>query len=157
MTSQAQLELRCLDPRCATLLPGDAEICDECGGTALDRIGHSAALLIGDAGDRRVAFGLFAGRPNAIGRSAPASPPLEVDVGRLPGSESVHRLHARIEAQQGNWSVTHLGRNPLVVSGADGTQVVQPGTSAWLRSGDWLQVGRIRLRFIVGAVGTLET
>lgn len=152
MSSQAQLELRCLDPRCSTLLPGDAEICDECGGTALDRVGHSAALLIGDAGDRRIAFSLSAGRRNAIGRSAPESAPLDVDLGRLPGSESVHRLHARIEAQQGRWSVTHLGRNPLVVSRTEGTQVVQPGTSAWLEPGDWLQVGRIRLRFIVGAL-----
>ena len=151
--AQARLELRCLDPRCATLLPGDAEICDECGGTALDRVGHSAALLIGDAGDRQVAFGLVSGRPNFIGRSAPESPPLEVDLSRLPGSESVHRMHARIEAaEQGNWSVTHLGRNPVLVSRAAGAVVVQPGTSAWLGSGDWLQIGRIRLRFIVGAV-----
>jgi hypothetical protein len=152
MTTQARLELRCVDPRCATLLPGDAELCDECGGVALDRIGHSAALLLGDAGDRRVAFGLSAGRPNVIGRWAPDSPPLDIDLSRLPGSESVHRTHARIEAQLGNWSVTHLGRNPVVVSGAEGTQVVQPGSTAGLRSGNWLQIGRIRLRFIIGAV-----
>jgi FHA domain len=150
--AQARLELRCLDPRCATLLPGDAEICDECGGTALDRVGHSEALLVGDAVDRRVGFALLSGRPNVIGRSAPDSPPLEVDLSRLPGSESVHRVHARIEAQQGNWSVTHLGRNPVVVTRAEGSEVVQPGSSAWLRSGDWLQIGRIRLRFIVGAL-----
>lgn len=149
--SQARLELRCLDPRCATLLPGDAEVCDECGGTALDRIGHSAALLVGEAGDRQVAFGLTAGRPNAIGRSAPGSPPLEVDLSRVPGSNSVHRLHARIEANQGGWTITHLGRNPLVLSHGESTQVVQPGTTAGLRSGDWVQVGRIRLRFVVGA------
>jgi hypothetical protein len=152
VATQARPQLRCLDPRCATLLPGDAEICDECGGTQLDDVGHSAALLIGEANDRRVAFSLFPERPNMIGRSAPASPPLEVDLGRLPGSDSVHRVHARIEAQQGSWSVTHLGRNPLVVSGTEGTQVVQPGTSARLRSGEWLQVGRIRLRFVVGSL-----
>jgi FHA domain-containing protein len=150
--AQARLELRCLDPRCATLLPADAEICDECGGTALDRIGHSAALLVGDAGDRRVAFGLVTGRPNLIGRSSPDSPGVEVDLGRVPRSESVHRVHARIEAVDDKWTVTHLGRNPVVISRAEGTVAVQPGTSAWLRSGDWLQIGRIRLRFIVGAL-----
>ena len=152
MHAQVRLELRCLDSRCATLLPGDAEICDECGGTALDRIGHSEALLIGDAGDRRVAFALHSGQPNMVGRSAPDSPPLEVDLSRMPGSASVHRVHARIEVQDGNWSLTHLGRNPIVVSRAEGAQVVQPGTAAWLRSGDWLQIGRIRLRFIVGGL-----
>ena len=134
------------------MLPGDAEICDECGGTALDRISHSEALLVGDAGDRRVAFALSSGRPNMVGRSVPESPPLEVDLSRIPGSASVHRVHARIEVQDGNWSLTHLGRNPIVVSRAEGAQVVQPGTAAWLRSGDWLQIGRIRLRFIVGGL-----
>ena len=151
---QARLELRCLDPRCATLLPGDAEICDECGGTALDRLGHSSALLVGDFGDRSVAFGLVAGRPNVIGRFSADSPPLEVDLSRLPGSESVHRVHARIDAtSDGTWRVTHLGRNPVVVSRAsEGPVIVQPGSTAWLGSGDWLQIGRIRLRFIIGAL-----
>jgi hypothetical protein len=150
VAAQVRFELRCPDPRCATLLPEDAEICDECGSTVLARISESDALLIGDAGDRRVAFGLAAGRANVVGRSVPDSPPLDLDLRRLPGSDSVHRVHARFEMQQGEWSVTHLGRNPIVVARPEGTFVVQPGTTAALRSGDWIQIGRIRLRLLVG-------
>jgi hypothetical protein len=146
---ELRLELHCLDRRCGTLLPLDAEICDECGGTALGRIGHSDALLLGDAGDRSAAFGLTASRANVVGR---ASPNLDIDLIRWSGSESVHRRHAEIaaDATAGTWSVRHLGRNPLVVFGPSGAGVVQPGTTSELRSGDWLQVGRIRLRFLVG-------
>ncbi|MBV9325347.1 MAG: FHA domain-containing protein [Chloroflexi bacterium] len=144
---ELRLELHCLDRRCGTLLPRGAEICDECGGTALGQIGHNAAVLFGEAGDRPIGFGLAATRPNVIGR---ASRELDIDLARCPGSESVHRRHAEITAHEGTWSVAHLGRNPLVVSRPAGTVVVQPGTTCELRSGDWLQVGRIRLHFIVG-------
>jgi hypothetical protein len=151
------LELRCLDPRCATLLPADAELCDECGGTALGRVRDSEALLVGDAGDRPVAFPLGSGRTNVIGRSSPGSPPLDIDVSRFPRSDSVHRRHAQIDADHGHWRVTHLGRNPIVISRPEGTLVVQPGTTSDLRSGDWLQIGRIRLRFIVGPTAGIES
>jgi hypothetical protein len=144
---EPRLELRCLDRRCATLLPRDAEICDECGGTALGLVSDSEAILIGDAGERPVAFALASARTNVIGRAAPD---LDVDLSRCVGSESVHRRHARIDAYEGTWSVTHLGRNPLVVARPTATVVVQPGTTDELRPGDWLQVGRIRLHFIVG-------
>ncbi len=141
------MELHCLDRRCGTLLPRDAEICDECGGTALGRIGHSDALLLGDAGDRSVAFGLAANRPNVIGRAAAN---LDVDLVRWAGSESVHRRHAEIVSGDGTWKVRHLGRNPLVIVGSAGAVVVQPSATSELRSGDGLQIGRIRLRFLVG-------
>jgi hypothetical protein len=144
---ELSLEVRCLDPRCGTLLPRDAEICDECGGTALGLLSACDAWLTGDAGGRPVGFGLVSERPNVIGRTSPG---LAVDLSRMPGSDSVHRRHAQIELQVADWSVTHLGRNPLVILRADGTQVVQPGTMEWLRSGDWLQIGRIRFRFIIG-------
>ncbi|HEY1294561.1 MAG TPA: FHA domain-containing protein [Chloroflexota bacterium] len=141
------LEVHCLDRRCGTLLPRDAEICDECGGTALGLVSESDAILLGDAGERPIGFGLSAAQANVIGRAAPE---LEIDLVRCAGSESVHRRHAQIAEHDGTWSVAHLGRNPLVVSRPAGTLVVQPGTTTELRSGDWLQVGRIRLRFIVG-------
>jgi hypothetical protein len=141
------LELHCLDRRCGTLLSRDAEVCDECGGTALGLVSDSEAILLGDAGDRPIGFSLTSARPNVIGRAAPD---LDIDLTRCVGSESVHRRHAQIVANQGTWSVSHLGRNPLVVSRPAGTLVVQPGTTSELRSGDWLQVGRIRLHFIVG-------
>lgn len=143
----SSLELRCQDPRCGTLLPRDAEVCDECGGTNLAPLGHSAAVLIGDAGDRRVGFGLASERPNVIGRGSPG---LDVDLTRFPGSDSVHRHHAQIFRQDSDWSIAHLGRNPLVISRPDATVVVQPGATERLRSGDWLQIGRIRLRFVIG-------
>jgi hypothetical protein len=145
----SRLELHCLDRRCGTLLPRDAEICDECGGTQLGRVGHSDAVLFGDAGDRPVGFGLTASRPNVLGRAAPE---LDIDLYRWAGSESVHRRHAEIAATgvEGAWTVRHLGRNPLVIFGPTGAVVVQPGTTSELRSGDWIQVGRVRLRFMVG-------
>ena len=141
------LELHCLDRRCGTLLPRDAEICDECGGTALGLVSDSEAILLGDAGERPIGFGVRSAGPNVIGRAAPE---LDIDLVRCAGSESVHRRHAQITEHDGTWNVAHLGRNPLVVSRSAGAQVVQPGTTSELRSGDWLQVGRIRLRFIVG-------
>jgi len=141
------LELYCLDRRCGTLLPSDTELCDECGGTALGLVSDSDAILLGDAGERPIGFGLSSARANVIGRAAPE---LDIDLVRCVGSESVHRRHAQITEHDGTWTVAHLGRNPLVVSRPAGTLVVQPGTTSELRSGDWLQVGRIRLRFIVG-------
>jgi hypothetical protein len=140
------LDLQCLDRRCGTLLPRDAEICDECGGTALGLVSDSEAILLGAAGERPVGFSLTSARPNVIGRAAPD---LDVDLARCPGSESVHRRHAQITQQDGTWNLAHLGRNPLVVSRPAGALVVQPGTTSELHSGDWLQVGRIRLRFVV--------
>jgi len=141
--------LRCVDRRCGTLLSADAELCDECGGSALAPIADAQALLLGDAGDRPVAFELRAGLPNVLGRSSPGGGALEIDVARMRGSESVHRRHAQFDERQGQWSVTHLGRNPIVLARPEGTVVVQPGSSAALRSGDWLQIGRIRLQLIV--------
>jgi len=139
--------LRCVDRRCGTVLGADAEVCDECGGTALAPLVAAQALLLGDAGDRPVAFELRAGQPNVLGRSSPGA--LDIDVARMRGSESVHRRHAQFDESQGQWSVTHLGRNPIVLLRPEGTVVVQPGSSSALRSGDWLQIGRIRLQFIV--------
>lgn len=139
---------RCLDSRCGTLLAADVEVCDECGGTALGRLADARAVLLGEAGDRPVAFGLIVGRPNVIGRSAAGGALPEVDLSRFPGSESVHRRHAQLQEAHGQWSVTHLGRNPVVVSRPEGLLVVEPGSTTPLRTGDWLQIGRIRLRLV---------
>jgi hypothetical protein len=141
--------LRCVDRRCGTLVGADAEVCDECGGSALAPLASAPALLLGDAGDRPVAFELRAGQPNVLGRSSPGGGALDIDVARMRGSESVHRRHAQFDERQGQWSVTHLGRNPIVLGRPEGNFVVQPGTSSALRSGDWLQIGRIRLQLIV--------
>jgi FHA domain len=145
----AAIGLRCLDPRCGTVLGADAEVCDECGGSALAPIDAVPALLLGDAGDRPVAFALHPERPNILGRSSPGTKPLDIDVTRFRGSESVHRRHAQFDERQGHWTITHLGRNPIVLLRPEGTVVVEPGSSSALRSGDWLQIGRIRLRLVV--------
>jgi hypothetical protein len=141
--------LRCVDWRCGTVVAADAEVCDECGGSALAPIAQAQALLLGDAGDRPAAFALRSGQPNILGRSSPGGGALEIDVARFRGSESVHRRHAQFDERQGQWFVTHLGRNPIVLLRPEGTIVVQPGSSSPLRSGDWLQIGRIRLQLVV--------
>ena len=68
------------------------------------------------------------GQANVLGRSSPGGGALEIDVARMRGSESVHRRHAQFDERQGQWSVSHLGRNPIVVVRPEGTVVVQPGT-----------------------------
>lgn len=141
--------LRCTDPRCGTLVTADAEVCDECGGSALAPISQPQALLVGDAGDRPVAFALQPGQANILGRSSPGASLPDIDVTRFRGSESVHRRHAQFEVERGQWTITHLGRNPIVVARPEGRLVVEPGSSSPLRSGDWLQIGRIRLRLVL--------
>ena len=37
------------------------------------------------------------------------------------------------------------------IQSSDERLIVSPGTSSVLRSGDWLQIGRIRLRFVLGS------
>jgi FHA domain len=140
--------LVCADPRCATLLPADAEICDECGGIRLDPLNGMVAMLCGWAEARPVVFKLPTGRSAVIGRSTPGGPVPEVDLSRLPGSESVHRSHARIENRQDEWRLTQLGRNPLVVNGRQRV-VVAPGTDAPVWPGDTLDIGGVRLQLLV--------
>src|SRR5260370_1178938 len=136
-------------PEDRSSIGGDAEVWAECGGSALAPPVAAQALLLGDAGDRPVAFALHTERPNVLGRSSPGGGALDIDVARFRGSESVHRRHAQFDQRQGQWFVTHLGRNPIVFLRPAGTTVVQPGSSSPLRSGDWLQIGRIRLQLIV--------
>ena len=138
-------QLVCADRRCATLLPADAELCDECGGTDLRPLHDAEAVLVGLDRARATAYRL-AGSSVIVGRSAPDSQP-DVDVSRLEGAESVHRRHASVERTAEGWQATHLGRNPLVRQrGAEATPVA-PGDSIELRSGDGLVVGLVRLRF----------
>ena len=141
-------QLVCADPRCATLLPPDAEICDECAGTRLERLDRLRAILCGWADDRPVVFKLEPGRTAVIGRSTPDGPPPEVDLERVSGSRSVHRQHASIEGDGGVWRVTHLGTNPLTILGAQ-RLTLGPGASAEVRHGDTLDVSGIRLTLVL--------
>ena len=72
-------------------------------------------------------------------------------------SESVERLQKAastaadvcwLELEDGEWRVTHLGTNPLVVHGRE-TAVLEPGGTARLQSGDTLEVGGVLLEFVV--------
>ncbi len=146
------VELRCRDGRCATLVPADAEICDECAGVDLEPLGQGEAWLVGIAGDRRAGFELQADRASSIGRSSPGDPAPDVDLARFPGSSSVHRRHATIERRGEGWQITHAGRNPLLIQRREGALPVQPGGSAPLSPGDWLLMGTVRLQFFVRAV-----
>src|SRR5205809_8024030 len=62
-------QLLCQDPRCRTVLPGDAEICDECGAANLRPLAEAGALLIATYADHPVGFPLQAAGPNIIGLS----------------------------------------------------------------------------------------
>jgi hypothetical protein len=142
-------EVLCPQPGCGTLLPQDAEICDECGSGDLQPAGQGKALLVAALGDRRVAFVLDAGREMALGRSVDGLGAPDVDLGRLPGGDSVHRLHGHITCEDGAWTITHRGRNPIVIHRGSQSSPVEPGGSAALEPGDGLVVGRVRLQFLV--------
>jgi hypothetical protein len=145
--------VRCGDGRCGTLLAADAEVCDECGGTDLVPVARDVAVLAGWAGERPVAFGLRARGSTIVGRGATDRP--DIDLTRVPNSGTVHRRHARLEQIDGRWHVAHLGRNPLVIQRAHETVVVEPGGTAALEPGDWLQFSRVRLRLVAPPIGRL--
>jgi hypothetical protein len=138
----------CADARCATLLPADAEICDECGGTRLDALEDIHVRLCGWADERPVVFALQADKPSIIGRSAHGGRTPDIDLRRFPGSGVVHRRHAWIELEDGEWRVTHLGTNSLVAHGRE-TVVLEPGATSRLEPGDTLEVGSVRLQLVV--------
>jgi|SRR5579871_5145309 len=140
-------ELRCLDRRCRTLLPGDAEICDECGGTNLGPLAAFPAALSTTLEDRPVVFALEATRPAIVGRSVPGGEPPDVDLARFPGAAAVHRRHAVITLEESAWRIIHNGENPLRVEHAGVPKDVAPNGSALLRSGDRLIVGSVALYF----------
>jgi hypothetical protein len=141
--------LRCMEPGCATVLPADAELCDECGSQRLMRLSDSPGVLIGVAGERPGAFELPANARLIVGRSSSGATAPEIDLARLPGSATVHRQHAEIAPDAAGWRVTQLGRNPLVIRRRDETVVVEPGTSQPLRAGDRLLVGGVSLQVVV--------
>jgi hypothetical protein len=146
--------LLCTEPTCRTVLPGDAELCDECGTSALVRIADSGPLLTATAQDRQVAFPLRRAGATTIGRSsdeATAAP--EIDVSRLPGSDTVHRQHARITYRAANWHIQHLGDNPLAIARSSGKLVIEPGTSVVLRDKDVLTVGSLSFRVVLEGGG----
>ena len=138
----------CANERCATLLDGDAELCDECGGTLMRPLQGIAALLCGWDAERPVVFSVPTDRPSIVGRSASSGPTPDVDLSRFRGSQVVHRRHASLEQSNGTWQVTHLGTNALVVTGRDEV-IVDPGATVNLHSGDTLQVGDVLLQFVV--------
>jgi FHA domain len=145
--------LRCRDPRCATVLAGDAEVCDECGSSELEPLVNADALLAGLAHERPVAFALSASVPTIVGRASPGAALPGVDLSRVPDSAGVHRRHASLAMRNGQWEITHLGRNPVVIQRSAETLVVEPGSTIKLWPGDWIQFGRVRLRLVVPSVG----
>ena len=138
----------CMDAACATLLAPDAEICDECGGTRLGALDSIGVTLCGWDDERPVVFALSSDRASIIGRSTSGGPTPDVDLRRFRDSGVVHRRHAWIELDSGEWQVTHLGTNPLAVTGRDSV-LLEPGATARIRSGDTLQVGSVVLQFMV--------
>lgn len=137
--------LVCADQRCATVLPADAELCDECGGSSLVRLNALPSVLCAWAETRPVAFQVWPGRRTVIGRSAGGSV-ADVDLSRVPGSEAVHRQHALIEEQADEWRVTQLGANPVVVNGRE---AVPTGETRPIRPGDTLALAGVLLQLVV--------
>src|SRR5689334_4338959 len=109
----------CADPRCATLLEPDAEICDECGGSNLRRLEDVWVRLCGWSDDRAVVFALDEPHAFIIGRSTVAGGPVpDIDLRRFPGSSFVHRRHARLERavdDDASWQVTQLATTQRLV------------------------------------------
>jgi hypothetical protein len=145
--------LVCADRRCATLLPAGVEACDECAGSRFESLASAQSLLCGLAAERPVVFRLAATRPIIIGRSAEGSTPPDIDLSRFPGSAKVHRRHARLEARDGAWQVSHLGSNPVSIVSRTGTVLLQPGGSMPLRPGDTLDLSGVRLQLVARALG----
>jgi ribosomal protein L40E len=140
-------DVRCRNPRCGTLLPPDAELCDECGSAELEPIAQCEALLSHQLDERTVVFALLGEQETTIGRSGEGSTPM-VDLSRFPESGSVHHLHAAVQRQPEGWLLTHRGRNPLLIRRAGETLPVEPGGSAPISSGDLIVVGSVGLRFL---------
>lgn len=138
----------CTHRRCATLLPDDAEICDECGSASLLQLASGSVLLTGAAFDRQVGFVLQPAAETAIGRLVEDAAEPEVDLGWLPGGDSVHRLHATLACGDGQWTITHRGQNPLLIQHQGETVAVEPGASSGVAAGDGLVVGRVRLQLV---------
>ncbi len=139
--------LVCANPSCGLLLSTDVEICDECGGTQLIRLGSLQAMLCGWVDDRQVVFALAPERPNVIGRR-PDSPPPDIDLGRMTGSNKVHRRHACVEYDGETWRVARLGKNPVIVRGLDAV-ALELNARAPLTHGDTLDISGIRLTFVL--------
>jgi FHA domain len=135
----------CADARCATLLEVDAEICDECAGTRFTPLQAITARLCGWAGERPVVFRVYEDKPSIIGRSTPEHVP-EVDLRRFPGSDVIHRRHARLQFENGNWQLSHLGTNLLSVIRNEPI-TLEPGETVVVRSGDALEIGNVVLQF----------
>lgn len=146
-------DLLCQEPRCRTILPPDAEVCDECGCADLEPLGTDPAWLIGVMQEHPVAFPLGQARPYVIGRSAGDSGAPDVDLGRFAGNATVHRRHAVIERRAEGWWITNTGRgNPVVIQRSDEVIRVPPQDSKLLRSDDRLVVGTVRLQFFASDV-----
>lgn len=144
--------LLCGDSRCRTLLPAEAEICDECGG-ALRPPAAGEAVLVGAGEDRQVAFELGGSGSLSVGRAGDGSTP-DVDLEGLPGCDSVHHLHASLDGAHGAWTITHRGRNPLLIHRGAERIALELGGSAALQSGDNLVLGRLGLAFVIaGSAG----
>jgi hypothetical protein len=140
--------LVCMTRACGTLLPADAEVCDECGGTVLEPLRVIPALLCGWAGERPVVFRLDSVRTLVIGRGSGDNSLADIDLARFPGSNAVHRRHVSVAPNGPTWRVTQLGTNPTVVRGVKPFNMA-PGASAEITHGDTLEIAGIRLTLVV--------
>lgn len=81
------------------------------------------------------------GRPDGTGD-------LLIDLSREQDCGSVHRTHAFIVRERGDWlfTVDRRAKNRTQVNGGD----IRPGQSVRLKNGDQLRLGKVNLRFVCG-------
>lgn len=116
----------------------------QCGVVAGERLKLlSTASLIAPSGHKF----LLTGERTRLGRPDGAGDAL-IDLSPVPGSVSVHRTHALIERDRGDWlfTVDSRAKNRTQVNGSN----LRPGQSTRLKNGDQIRLGRVVLQFVCG-------
>lgn len=103
----------------------------------------ATACLIAPSGQKFVLTGnrTRIGRPDNTGDAL-------IDLSREQDSGSVHRTHAFIVREKGDWTFTvdRRAKNRTQVNSGD----LRPGQSVRLKNGDQVRLGKVNLRFICG-------
>ncbi|MBV9119973.1 MAG: FHA domain-containing protein [Chloroflexi bacterium] len=130
------------------MLAAGAELCDQCGNPRLEEIAGSRMLA--ELHDYEVVLPLSASERELVLGRGDASGAVDLDLSRFAEAGTVHHRHAALRQADGNWQLTQLGRNPLVVRGQGQSRRLERGESAELADEDEVIVGRVRLRFRAG-------
>ncbi|MBL8048758.1 MAG: FHA domain-containing protein [Chthonomonas sp.] len=106
-----------------------------------------ARLIVIRGGIETTESFLFA-PPATIGRFDPSVGPIDVDLGGTPEGAYVSRRHAKIDFENGNWSITDLESSNGTYVRRDDFEKVE---TAEIKDGDEIALGNARFAFRVGA------